>query len=444
LSSIKPPFLFGANAHNPHVQQMVRALDEDGALYAYMTGGVDSCRSALGRRVRNLVGECLPAVDRQLKRRALDGIPQDRVVPRWRWEIARLVALRLGGERLADRVWERQELALDHACAREVQRAKVGFFGIEFGALAALKAAVGIGTPAVVAFLSPHHRTYTRWVETEYEKFPELNAAGRAQIAALAHRRNARVDEEAAQSDWIVTGSSFTTKSLVDAGFATGKIVTVPLGAPDPALPADALPGARPASLRVAYVGPVSVRKGAHYLLRAWTKAAGAGMELDLYGQVLLPADLCQAAQAQSRAPIRFHGSIPSAELRHVYLQSSVLVLPTLCDGFGQVVSDALAHGLPVITTHNAGAADAVEHGRSGFIIPPADEDALIRTLTWCVDHPDELHAMRRPALEAASRWTWRHFRFAFTSRLAEAIASGRTESRYHEASKPALACAAR
>src|SRR6185436_11275715 len=120
---------------------------------------------------------------------------------------------------------------------------------------------------------------------------------------------------------------------------------------------------------------------------------------------------------------ITFHGSVAAAELSAVYRDASVLILPTLCDGFGLVVSEALAHGLPVITTHNAGASDAVFHGRTGFVVPPADFNALRSTLTWCAEHPDDLFAMRRPALASAARWTWTDYRRRFADLLTDALA---------------------
>src|SRR5262249_24925647 len=161
---------------------------------------------------------------------ALHDIPEDRVIADWRWELPRIAASRMGSERIADWIWERQELALDRACAARVRESAVSFFGVEFGSLAAIHAARRIRMPAVVAVLSPHHQTFTRYVETEYDKFPALNTRSGMQIAQSTSRRRARVDEEAATADWIVTGSSFTTKSLVDAGIPSRKIITVPLG----------------------------------------------------------------------------------------------------------------------------------------------------------------------------------------------------------------------
>jgi glycosyltransferase involved in cell wall biosynthesis len=86
------------------------------------------------------------------------------------------------------------------------------------------------------------------------------------------------------------------------------------------------------------------------------------------------------------------------------------------------VVSEAFANGLPVITTTNAGAADLVTDRKDGFVIPPADGDALVETMRWCTRHRDELFAMRRTALAAAARRTWAHFRGEFHRALIGAV----------------------
>jgi glycosyltransferase involved in cell wall biosynthesis len=52
-----------------------------------------------------------------------------------------------------------------------------------------------------------------------------------------------------------------------------------------------------------------------------------------------------------------------------------------------------------------------IEHGRSGFVIEPANEDALAAALEWCLDHQPEMLEMRRAARDAAATWTWQHFR---------------------------------
>jgi glycosyltransferase involved in cell wall biosynthesis len=205
-------------------------------------------------------------------------------------------------------------------------------------------------------------------------------------------------DEEARLADWVVTNSSFTTQSLVDAGVDSRKVLTVPLGGPGSDGRNRVADSSAGAASKI-FVGPTSVRRCSLSSTRVATGRRRAP-ELHFYGEQLLPRTVVEEARtAKGGERIFFHGSVPSADLPAVYRGASVLVFPTLCDGFGMVASEALANGLPVITTRNAGAADAIEEGRSGFVIAPADEDALASSMQWCADHPRDLLAMRAAAL---------------------------------------------
>jgi hypothetical protein len=394
-----PGFLVGTSGHNMHVQSMVRALYEADALSAYITGPVN-----IGRR------------------RSITEVPARRVEARWRWELARLTANRLGALRLEDWLWERGELDLDAYCALRLRAKDVtGFLGIEHGALASLQTTRASGKTGILAFLSPHAATRTRWVDPEWTRWPELRRSGQMAIDRLSASRDARRHAEAETADWIVTNSNFTTRSLVSAGLPASKVLTVPLGGPSP-IDASLLPRVRPTHLRVMYAGAVAVHKGAHYLLRSWRRLADRTAELHVYGSVLLPREVMNDARRGTNGDRLFvHGSVSGDELTRAYRESTVLVLPSLCDGFGMVILEALANGVPVVTTTNAGGADVIESGVSGFVIPPADEEALAVALTWCADHPDDLVAMRRQAIARAADFTWGAFRSRFRAALQAA-----------------------
>jgi glycosyltransferase involved in cell wall biosynthesis len=96
--------------------------------------------------------------------------------------------------------------------------------------------------------------------------------------------------------------------------------------------------------------------------------------------------------------------------------EASVLVLPSICDGFGMVVNEAMAQGLPVICSSNAGASQLVVEGVNGFVVPPADPGSLAERLAWCLDHPAELRSMGVRAAESARNWTWGAFRARFAA----------------------------
>jgi glycosyltransferase involved in cell wall biosynthesis len=423
-------FLFGTVAYHQHAQNIARALYEADALYAYASTGVDPAAGS-SRGLRAFVSTRWPRLDRELSKRAVTEVPSSLVRARWRWEIPRVLGSRLRwDERLVDWCWERGELDFDRACAAQVPNPGIGgFLGVEYSALASLETARRFGKPAVLAFFSPHYATFARWVEPEYERFPQLKTRSQDYFARVTPYRNERRDREASIADWLVTNSAFTTESLAVAGYPREKILTVALGGPPP-VHADRLPATRPAVTRFLYVGPASIRKGAHYLLRTWRRVAGPDTELHFYGSMQLPDALRREAEsAAGGSSIHFHGSVPSVELGTAYLQSSVLVLPTLCDGFGMVVTEALAHGLPVITTRNAGAADVIAQSGNGFVIPAADEDALAETMSWVADHPTDIFDMRSTALASAARWTWNEFRVRLVDALDASVGGVRDRS---------------
>jgi glycosyltransferase involved in cell wall biosynthesis len=89
------------------------------------------------------------------------------------------------------------------------------------------------------------------------------------------------------------------------------------------------------------------------------------------------------------------------------YQRSSVCVVPSIEDGFAYVVLEALACGVPVIVSENAGAKDAVIDGENGYIVPAGDAGAIVERLRYLYDSPASLTRMRRRAREVAERYTF-------------------------------------
>jgi len=174
--------------------------------------------------------------------------------------------------------------------------------------------------------------------------------------------------------------------------------------------------GRRP--LAVLWAGTFSLRKGAHHLLEAWRLLrAGGKARLHVYGQPQLPPRQGAAALDD----VIFHGSVAHPVLFAAYRSADVLVFPTLSDGFGMVVTEAMAHGLPVITTDKAGAADLVSPD-NGLIVPAADPRALADALQWCLDNREGLRAMRFHALDTARRRQWPDYRCDLIAALEKGL----------------------
>lgn len=413
-------FLLGTLAINTHVQNIALALHEMDLLGAWETGWVDFQTHALAGSARRWIGLRLPGLHRQLSRRRVLPELEPLVRRNVLWEIARTAASRAGAMPLfTDWLHDRATCSLEQRCALQMlDREWHGFVGVEYGALSALRAARQQGKPGVIAFLSPHHSFREKWVDAEYQKFPELLTPDVRKLLALGKARDQRRDAELMVSDIVHTASQVTADSLVAAGVNRERVIVAPLGSPTPLALAD-LPPAPSGPVRVLYAGPVSVRKGAHYLLEAWRSVApGRGAELHFCGVNLLPRSVLAGLPGN----VHFHGSLPQEALFRMYRTSTVLVFPTLCDGFGMVVAEALSQGLPVVTTANAGANILIEEGGNGFIVPAADPRALAARLDWCLRNREALHAMGPAAIAAVANQGWDRFRATLRAQLSELL----------------------
>jgi glycosyltransferase involved in cell wall biosynthesis len=92
-------------------------------------------------------------------------------------------------------------------------------------------------------------------------------------------------------------------------------------------------------------------------------------------------------------------------------MESDVLVLPSLCEAFGLVVSEALSCGLPVIVTPNVGAGDLICDGREGFVVTLFSAEAIADRLNTLNQDRELLAAMSRNACASAAARTWKSYR---------------------------------
>ena len=404
----------------PFVQQTARALFEAGLLASYWTTFTDQpearWRSAL-IQLASLIGANL---EQELGRRAVREVPAYLLRRAPFWEIIRSLLTKMRADRrLVDLVWEHEIFSFDRGVGERGLDNATGVYGYEYSALASFQEAEKRGLARIYEVPSPEHDFVENLIQREIEQFPELDDGRRRYFLARQARRTERRRREWAMADLVIANSTFTRDSYAATGLDVSKVHVIPLGAPPVQQKSIEVSHSEREPLRVLWAGSFSVRKGAHYLLSAWTQIASENAAtLDIYGAVLLPERILRNLPAS----IRFHSTIPHVELFEQYQKADVLVFPTLCDGFGMVVTEAFAHGLPVITTKRAGAADLVRHRVNGLIVPAGDTQALAEALEWCLRHRSELNAMRRFAFETALSWQWSNYRLALSCHVKEGL----------------------
>ncbi|HXA50156.1 MAG TPA: glycosyltransferase family 4 protein [Candidatus Acidoferrum sp.] len=135
--------------------------------------------------------------------------------------------------------------------------------------------------------------------------------------------------------------------------------------------------------LRVVFVGTLWEAKGIDLLLGAfeplWRELPG--LSLDLIGDGPLLPQLNQYLEDYPEARIRLRGVIPSDRIPRELAAYDLLVLPSRGDGWGMVVNEALAAGLPAIVSDVCGAADLIRDGANGYVIPSGDAVELRRAI---------------------------------------------------------------
>jgi glycosyltransferase involved in cell wall biosynthesis len=166
--------------------------------------------------------------------------------------------------------------------------------------------------------------------------------------------------------------------------------------------------------LRFLFVGNCSVWKGVPLLLKAWAEAGLSEAELVLVGGWRLS----DRVRSELPSNVRTVSPVSSKELRRIYRGSDVLVLPSQFEGFGLVILEAMASGLPVIAS-DATAAPEVVDPSCGWVLSHSDRSAWVEALRNCAATRGRLSGMGAAARERAMQFGWDRYREALTDAVA-------------------------
>ncbi|WIY51560.1 glycosyltransferase family 4 protein [Devosia sp. YIM 151766] len=223
-----------------------------------------------------------------------------------------------------------------------------------------------------------------RLLREEYERVGLENSY----YAPTTHERELTEYELA---DLIVVPSGLAKRSFVEAGVDAGRVAVVPYGVDLTRFRMEGRPGS--GTFDLLFVGDLSVRKGAFDLFDALDLLASRAVTLTLIGS-MEPAVRQRLGRRLRAGNVRVMGRVDHDRLRHVMSRSHVLVLPSIEDGFGLVVAEAMACGCPVILSENTGAREHVAHGAEGLVVPIRSPEAIAAAIAWMADNPAERAAM--------------------------------------------------
>ena len=275
--------------------------------------------------------------------------------------------------------------------------------GIPGQCLHIFRAAKKLGVRTVLNHATGPVRDWVKIMEPEYAR-AGLKLTDACPYDADYFRRE---DEEYALADFHCAASTVVRDQLIARGIEATRIWLVPYGAdeaifhrglpllrragqvagppPDPLAAGAASHGAQP--FRIVFAGQVGLRKGLRTFLDALSLAARRDWCVEFFGAVLGEARADLDAY-RGATPLTFHGAVSQQKLADGFRAGSVLVLPSLEEGFGLVVPQALSCGCPAIVSDRVGAKDLVRHRDNGSIFKTNDATALAAELIWWAENP--------------------------------------------------------
>jgi glycosyltransferase involved in cell wall biosynthesis len=295
------------------------------------------------------------------------------------------------------------------AAARLASARPDAVIACEISALNTFRAAKRLGIATLLDAPSIHHLAQDR-VQ------PTLDPPG-------LHRRIAKVkDAEIALADHVLTVSELALSTYLEAGVPSAKVHALPLGVDSRLFSPDSLESEIPPRRRVdpfvfLFAGATIRRKGFDLLLEAFSRAAARAPSARL--RVVGPTGDAALPRSRTDGDIAIVGPLDQAALAEELRRADCLVLPSRHDSYGMVVAEALAAGTPVIVSTMVGAKDLIADGINGWVVP-VEADALAARMIWCVEHGDQVRAMREECRHSARDATWE----AYHSRLVGLLTS--------------------
>ena len=231
-------------------------------------------------------------------------------------------------------------------------------------------------------------------VEKERLKYPELENPPDQTFLKEAFDW---LQEVCDLSDWLIAPSEAVKQDLIDHWrVKSERCVVIPYGVNESWLEIKN----EPIKGRILMVGSANLRKGIHILGEAANQLISHDYQFMVAGDV---SDIVKNSPITKF--LNFLGRIPRIETAKQYQQADVFVLPSIAEGSAEVTYEALASGIPVITTKAAGS--VIRDGIDGFIVPEGNADALADKIQLLVEDRTLRNQMAVSAKERAKDFTW-------------------------------------
>lgn len=349
---------------------------------------------------------------RRFPARSLGAIPSEKLrrIASW-YEWVNVIGARLPGyDAWKDRCWLRRNRVFGSQVGAITGSAGDILYGFDTASAEMFRAAKARGLRCVLDQTIVHSVRAEEILKKAANDRPQYAASLSWQpYSSLEIERRC---QEVRLADLVLCPSEAVSASVMEAGARKENVRIVPFGIDLETFK----PGtkARSGPFRALFVGQMTQRKGLGYLLEAWREASIENAELLIAGELPTNFDW----RPHLTRDVRLLGKLSRPALVEMYQGCHCLVLPTLLEGQCNAVLEAMACGLPVLTTASAGLGDKLVHGVNGFLLKadrPAEWVQVLRSLS---SNPEKIAEMGAAAFATSRAFSLQ----AYGARLIEAI----------------------
>lgn len=375
-----------------HAPSLAAQLQRRGMLGRYWTGIAIRDEGLMGR----VVGALSSGLRGRLSGRVVRGLPASKLRLRFLAEVRALAQLRGGANpQLVMRARNAAfQLSVPHL---ELERCQV-VIGFDTSAWLLGERAKKQGKRFILDQTTTHSRSKEGRLALAREQYPSWleDLVPRDGSVALEEEREHEL------ADLIVVASSYARSTMVECGVPVRKIVVNPYGVDlDRFQPAEERKVDR--ALRFLFVGSVNARKGAPLLFDAWRALEPTGAELVIAG------DVPRQVEGLLDAPrgVRFLGRVSNDQIPSLMRSCDIFILPSYFEGFGMVLLEALASGLPIIASDTSAAPDLLSTALAGVVFRSGDVGGLRDAINRLQSAPERVREMGAVARRVAERYSW-------------------------------------
>lgn len=346
---------------------------------------------------------------KDLKRRRLDKSCQAYTRSKSFFEFGRLLASKLKLDFLLthekglfciDGVYEKHDKWVANNLAKAKKEGLMGVYAYEDGALTTFTKAKKLGIKCIYDLPIGYWKSARLLLQKEFDINPNWSST----LTGFndSESKLSQKDKELALADIIFVASSFTKKTLEEYSGILPEIKVIPYGFPEVNYKKEyELLSNR--KLKILFVGGLSQRKGISYLFEA-VEGLENKVELTIVGHkaVLNCTELNLALEKHNWIQSLSHEQVLACMREH-----DVFVFPSLFEGFGLVITEAMSQGVPVITTDRTAGPDLIQDGIDGWIVPAGSSLAIKEVLNKILENPELIKNIGLAAQSKAQTRPW-------------------------------------